>query len=95
MNPLADGCKCPGCEALRHELGNDRPLLAHYAAKLLVRGWAGRTSVAEAAYVRSHAPWAQAAARTLETYAKLPDQTGARAEDGPAGRPLAVAVQTA
>lgn len=73
-NPLASGCACEGCRCLRRELGGDRHLEDLYGQKLLQRGWSGRTSTAESLYIRGHAGWAQAAARTLLGIAKPSDQ---------------------
>lgn len=72
-NPLRGGCVCDGCTQLRLELAGDRRLEDLYGRKLQQRGWAGRTTPAEAAYVRCHAGWAQAAARTLRGIAKPSD----------------------
>jgi hypothetical protein len=43
---------CAACEALYNECGPE--LWSMYSKKLLLRGWAGRLSQAERAYVRAH-----------------------------------------
>jgi hypothetical protein len=83
MNPLAQGCQCNGCNELRLDLTADSALQNHYGKRLLQRGWAGRTSPAEAAYVRAHAGWAQAAARVLQTALKPSDSNALPSYDQP------------
>ena len=55
-------CDCDACKALAAEYDTDPQLLRHYRNKLLVKGWAGRTSPTEKAYILAHSPWAQHAA---------------------------------
>ncbi len=84
-NPLRDECSCEGCHRLRLELAGDRRLTDVYGRQLLQRGWAGRTSPAEAAYIRAQAGWAQAAARSLRAIAKPSDDTATAAAHDPEG----------
>jgi hypothetical protein len=58
------GCDCEGCVGMAAEYGGDPALLAFYRAQLLRRGWAGKLSEVETAYVRAHAEWARQAANT-------------------------------
>ena len=57
-------CPCDGCAVLRREVGADPDLFALYRKKLLIRGWAGKTTPAEKQYQQAHASWAQSAARS-------------------------------
>jgi hypothetical protein len=58
---MVQHCPCEGCVALRQEYKNDPGLLAFYAKKLLVRGWAKQLSDTERLYLSSHAEWYKAA----------------------------------
>jgi hypothetical protein len=58
------GCDCEGCVGMAAEYGADPALLAFYRAQLLRRGWAGKLTEVERAYVRAHAEWARQAANT-------------------------------
>jgi hypothetical protein len=52
---------CAACKALRDETQSDE-LFDFYARKLLIRGWAGKTSPIEKAYIAAHPPdWYKAA----------------------------------
>lgn len=69
-------CPCGGCAALADELRGDAAMLTLYRKKLLVRGWAGKSSDAEKAYQKAHATWAtvndgnSAGAEALAAYRK-------------------------
>jgi hypothetical protein len=69
MNPLADGCTCTACTDLRAEIGGDPALVDLYGRKLLRRGWAGRTSEQEQAYLLAHSTWAANGAENLRRFA--------------------------
>ncbi len=56
---MTANCDCEACRNLAAEVGDDAQLLDLYARKLLIRGWAGRTSKAEKAYILTHSTWAQ------------------------------------
>ena len=58
--PAVGGCDCTGCAGLRAAYAADPALLALYARKLLVRGWAGRLDDTERAYLAAHADWYRA-----------------------------------
>lgn len=58
-------CSCPACTALAERYRNDPQLLGLCRAKLLIRGWAGRTDEVERVYILAHAEWAQAAVRKV------------------------------
>jgi hypothetical protein len=64
-DPLAEGCQCGGCQALRAELEIDGSLDPHLGCHLLIKGWAGGLSDGEKAYVQVHADWARAATRAI------------------------------
>jgi hypothetical protein len=68
-------CDCPACTALAAEYEGDPKLLAFYRKKLLIRGWAGRTSPTEKAYILAHATWARLAAERLAQASNRPYQT--------------------
>ena len=55
---LCSGGGCDGCDALRAEHGSDPTLLMFYASNLLKKGWGGKLSDGERAYVRAHTAWA-------------------------------------
>lgn len=52
-------------------------MLTLYRKKLLIRGWAGKTSPAEKAYQRAHAPWAtrEGGGAALAAYRKASTNT--------------------
>jgi hypothetical protein len=58
---MVQQCTCDGCIALRKEYGRDPDLLAFYAKKLLIRGWAKSMSDAERLYLSNHSEWYQSA----------------------------------
>lgn len=58
---MVQQCTCEGCAALRKEYGKDPDLLAFYAKKLLIRGWAGKLSETERLYLSNHSDWYKAA----------------------------------
>lgn len=62
---MTELCNCAACNALALEYATDPGLLAFYRKRLLVRGWAGRKTPTEKAYILAHAPFAQAGAANL------------------------------
>lgn len=60
---MTANCDCEACRNLAAEIGDDHQLFRFYRRKLLIRGWAGRKTPAEKAYILAHAEWAQAAVR--------------------------------
>ena len=54
-------CGCSGCKALLRLYGPDAELVAFYAKKLLIRGWAAGPLAGEKAYQRAHSPGMAAA----------------------------------
>lgn len=53
-------CTCDVCTALAAQYESDPGLTWLYRKKLVIRGWAGKTTPTEKAYILAHAPWAQA-----------------------------------
>jgi hypothetical protein len=53
-NHTPRSCRCDACLALLAECGEEH--FALYRKKLPRRGWAGRKSPAERAYIRAHRP---------------------------------------
>jgi hypothetical protein len=67
---LLGACTCVACRGLLAEAGPE--IFPFYRRRLVQRYWAGKTTPAEQAYQRAHAPWMQAAvsagARLAETH---------------------------
>ena len=54
-----ESCNCPACTALADEYLSDPEMLQFLRRKLLIRGWAGKYSPTEHAYVLAHSADAQ------------------------------------
>jgi hypothetical protein len=79
---------------LEAEYGSDRDLLEFYRRRLLRRGWAGKLTDGEHAYILAHAGWMQravqvgseAARRNRRIGAKSPGSAGLQSRHGTGSR---------
>jgi hypothetical protein len=63
-------CDCRACLDLAQELSGDPELLEFYRINLLKRGWAGKATPTEKAYIHAHADWTKPSQR-LKSAVKL------------------------